>query len=1336
MRIQIKWGIAALAVGLVMLPWNSGAQSSGSGLKGRYVRVESRLKKATLSLAEVQVFSGGQNIALKGRASQSDTAFDGVASRAIDGNTDGHWGSRSVTHSAENVPLPAWEVDLGAEFPIDRIVVWNRTDSDMPKRLDHSRVVVLDKKRVPVWEALIEKAPDVSRAFAAADGKLLTSGKPVAEVVEYESDQDIVSAYEKKGTWTESVTNVIGKLHYAYRNLKALAPLLMRDFPRSADEIEFEFQSAPIFHNPGPKDVHELAVRYVQWGISNGPLRTKAMALAEQIQKPEDICKIRELLYESRRQAMELKLVEFFKPEAVQRAIHGFAASYPDRYKDADRLLKEATDVTAQVAAVKNDQDRLEVAAKIRTLMTNIYKRHPGIDFQELLYVRRALGSNNGLPQNYSVNSGLPKGGYLNSIVRGPLWQGEGETRTLLNGTEFLGDINLDYDGDRLMFSKSFEKEDYWSVMEMGVDGSNVKAVTPNDQKDIDYYDACYLPDGRRLFVGSTGFHGVPCVGGAIFVGNLHLMEKDGSIRRITFDQDNDWCPNVMPNGRVMYLRWEYEDTAHYFSRVLMTMNPDGTDQKEFYGSNSYWPNSIFYAKPLPGSSSKFAGIVTGHHGACRMGALVLFDVSKGRHEIDGAVQKLTCYGKPVENKVQDGLENDARPMFTHSRPLGNDLFLASASPDGNQPFMICLVDIYDNVFPVIASPTDHLFEALPLRKQVRPTLPMDRVVKTDRECTVFIASVYNGPGLEGVPRGKVKTLRVFSYDYSYRHHGGHDCIGMEGPWDPHNILGTVKVEDDGSTVFRAPANTPIALQPLDENGSALQLMRSWFVGMPGEMVSCSGCHEKQNSVVPARATIASRKTPQTITPWYGQRRGFAFEREVQNVLEEACVGCHNGQSAKKDKLGDPIPNFTFGKGQRWGSNSYSALHPYVRRNGPEGDYHLLTPLEFHASTSELIQILDKGHHNVKLTPEQRERLVTWIDMNVPFFGTWVEHGASKTYIQRRRECEKQFANIDFNPEEIVNPYEPADFQPVEPESAPAAPPTVKGWPFDAATAKTMQNEQPIEFDLGGGQKMKLVEIPAGEFVMGSNGETPAERPMNAVKIGQPFWMAATEVTMAQFQQFDPGFENGVYDMRWKDQTNRGYFMNQPDFPAIRVTWEKANAFCDWLSKKTGRKIALPTEAQWEWACRAGTNTPMNYGDFNTDFSTHANLADASLTQLVVVGVNPRPMKNPPPEMDYELRDKRFNDGVVHLAKVGSYLPNAWGLNDMHGNVAEWTRSAFRPYPYSDTDGRNNTTVDEQKVVRGGSWSQRQHRSTSSWRLGYPGWMKIYNVGFRVIVEK
>ena len=94
-----------------------------------------------------------------------------------------------------------------------------------------------------------------------------------------------------------------------------------------------------------------------------------------------------------------------------------------------------------------------------------------------------------------------------------------------------------------------------------------------------------------------------------------------------------------LENGRVIYTRWEYTDSAHYFSRVLMHMNPDGTDQKAFYGSNSYWPNSMFYARQIPGKPTQFVSTITGHHSNAKGGALCLFDVSKGRHEADGAVQ-------------------------------------------------------------------------------------------------------------------------------------------------------------------------------------------------------------------------------------------------------------------------------------------------------------------------------------------------------------------------------------------------------------------------------------------------------------------------------------------------------------------------------------------------------------------------------------------------------------------------------------------------------------------------------------------------------------------------
>ena len=95
----------------------------------------------------------------------------------------------------------------------------------------------------------------------------------------------------------------------------------------------------------------------------------------------------------------------------------------------------------------------------------------------------------------------------------------------------------------------------------------------------------------------------------------------------------------------------------------------------------------------------------------------------------------------------------------------------------------------------------------------------------------------------------------------------------------------------------------------------------------------------------------------------------------------------------------------------------------------------------------------------------------------------------------------------------------------------------------------------------------------------------------------------------------------------------------------------------------------------------------------------------------------------------------RFNDGGMITVDVGRYEPNAWGLLDMHGNVGEWTRSAYRPYPYDPSDGREDTLAVGTKAVRGGSWYDRPHRATSSFRLPYQPWQRVYNVGFRVVME-
>ena len=215
------------------------------------------------------------------------------------------------------------------------------------------------------------------------------------------------------------------------------------------------------------------------------------------------------------------------------------------------------------------------------------------------------------------------------------------------------------------------------------------------------------------------------------------------------------------------------------------------------------------------------------------------------------------------------------------------------------------------------------------------------------------------------------------------------------------------------------------------------------------------------------------------------------------------------------------------------------------------------------------------------------------------------------------------------------------------------------------------------------------------------------------------------------FRSFDPSHDSRYeHKGSWKfNEWDLGWPLNSPAQPVIRISQKEALAYCEWLSKLTGEKVTLPTEAQWEYAARAGTATPLFYGDTDTDFSKFANLADYNIRDLVYDVRD----QYPP---DLVPRDGRFNDGKLVTAKVGSYQPNAWGLYDMIGNAWEWTRSSYRPYPYSENDGRNSPAADATVVARGGSWYDRPQRARSAFRLSYPDWQKVYNVGFRVVIEE
>ncbi|MBL7219869.1 MAG: SUMF1/EgtB/PvdO family nonheme iron enzyme [Phycisphaerae bacterium] len=1034
--------------------------------------------------------------------------------------------------------------------------------------------------------------------------------------------------------------------------------------------------------------------------------------------------------------------------EPLRRAIGDLAASNGKKYPKGAEYLKRLDAIAKQLGEGKETPELTKQFAALRreALLSN-----PLLNFEKLLFVRRK--GKGGLVNNWQSNSSMRGTGYDNEIaVLSPV-SPDGEITTLFKpeGGKFVGDVDIEFDAEKMLFSMGAGSNGRWQVCEIDASGKNLRELPLIKEKDVNNYDACYLPDRNVMFTSTAPFIGVPCVKGSSHVTNMYLLQTaSGKIRRLTFDQDHNWCPTVLNNGRILYLRWEYCDIPHYVARILFHMNPDGTDQKEYYGSNSYWPNSTFFARPIPGDSTKFVGVISGHHDTQRMGELILFDTGKGRFEADGVIQRIPGYGKKVEPIIRDGLVRGSWPKFLHPYPLSDKYFIVSAQPTGRSQWGIYLVDVFDNMLLLKEMPGHVLFEPIPFRKTPRPQLIPSRIDTTRKDGVMYMTDVYGGRGLKGVPKGAVKKLRIFTYQFAYHGMGGQiNRVGLDGPWDVKRIMGTVPVEPDGSALFRVPANTPISMQPLDADGRAIALMRSWATVMPGETQACIGCHESQNDAPGTTPTAASRRKPSEIKPWYGSTRGFSFKREVQPVLDKYCVGCHDGKPRKGKRT---IPDFVareavhpkaasgaYNNGTKF-TPSYMALRSYVRAATIESDMHMLDPYEFHASSTALVQMLDKGHNNVKLDAEAWDRIITWIDLNAPAHGSWLEVvGDKKVTNQRQRRLAmlKLYASIDEDLEGIApEPAKPTAIIPKQMSAPKADKITARGWPFTPEQAAKLQNASAkgkMSIDAGEGVKLDLVWIPAGEFVMGSLTGHSDERPRAKVAIEKGFWIGTMEVTNAQYARFDSKHDSRLEhgDFLQFSTRERGYPVNGPTQPLCRVSWNSAMKFCDWLSKQSGKTVTLPTEAQWEYACRAGSAAPMSYGPTDTDFATLANLADKSLRKMDTLGWG-LPSGAVPP---WKPAVESVSDAHRVSAPVGSFKPNAWGVYDMHGNVGEWTRSLYKPYPYKDDDGRNAAGGTARRVIRGGSWFDRPKCATSSFRRQYEAHQKVYNVGFRVVIE-
>lgn len=1029
---------------------------------------------------------------------------------------------------------------------------------------------------------------------------------------------------------------------------------------------------------------------------------------------------------------------------------------------DAVKYLPILTELEQQVKQgfgniYSGDEAVLVNAEKAVANKRAILLANPLLNGDKILTVRYQLGNRDRramAPElgtqsnNWSNQESARRRGFNADIVELSNLRDEVQIRTIYkpDNTSSIADLKLHWDGDRAMFTQTMS-DNRWNVFEVKLNNGDCKKLIDNPEPDLEFYDGTYLPDGRIIANSNIGYQGVPCVNGSDPVGNMVLYTPQSkNLRRLTFDQDANWNPVIMNNGRVMYTRWEYTDLTHYYTRIVMNMNPDGTEQKALYGSGSMFPNSTFDVQPLPGYASAFVGIISGHHGVARSGRLILFDPAKARKGAAGMLQEIPHRNRPIVEEVKDRLVDGVWPQFIKPSPLNDTYFLVAAKLDKNDLWGIYLVDKFDNVTCLHKMEGEGYISPIAVRKTVTPPAIPDRVKLDDKQATVFIQDIYEGEGLKGIPRGTVKSLRLHAYEYAYvQTQSDHNWHGIQSGWDIKRMLGTVPVEEDGSVIFKIPANTPVSIQPLDKDGVAVQWMRSWLTGQPGEIVSCVGCHEDQNQIVIPKRVIASQKAPHALTPPEGGTRSFTFDLEVQPILDRACIACHNGEGKAFDLRGGKKDGKGYG-------TSYLNLHPYVHRQGGEGDMVVLYPYEYHPNTSELVRLLKKGHYNVQLTDAEWRKIYNWIDYNAPDKG-YFNANVLKSFpyqgydqIERRKQLTDKYAGgagVDWKKEIAdyaaqlknkgeIKPVMPKKVSPVKEKVL-----KVKGWPFAPDRVKEMladEKETVKVLEIAPGVQMTFVRIPAGEFVMGSYHGEPDTYPTTKVKIDKAFWMGELEVTNQQYNTIFPQHDSRYVDQQWKDHVVPGYPANKPEQPVIRVSYNDAMEYCKILSQKTGLNITLPTEAQWEWACRGGSDEDFWFGNLNADFGKKDNLADVTTNKFAVSGVDPQPMSPESPWYKYyTFLPKAANVDDGSLVQVGGkkYEANPFGLYCMHGNVAEWTCSDYVPYPYKE----NPKKVSEYKVVRGGSYIERPKYSTAYSRKGFYPYQCVFNVGFRVIIE-
>jgi len=567
-----------------------------------------------------------------------------------------------------------------------------------------------------------------------------------------------------------------------------------------------------------------------------------------------------------------------------------------------------------------------------------------------------------------------------------------GAVKTLVDAgkTGMTRDPDVYFDGSKIIFSMRRDITDNYHLYEVNADGSGLKQLT--SAKGVFDIDPCYLPDEHIVF--SSSREPKYCFCNRHIMGNLFRMEKDGAnIHQIGGNTLFEGHPNLMPDGRILYDRWEYVDRNFGDAQGLWVVNPDGTQHGIYWGNNTGSPGAKLEGRILPD------GLCLCIFAACHdrpWGALAIVDRSKG---VDGRAPVVRTWPAEAVKWVGDGDFDSfwrARPRYEDPYPLSEKYFLVARAVGNSEETAITLVDVFGNELELYRE-APGCFDPMPLGRRPRPPVIPVRRTYTDAPGKFYIQDVYVGTHMQGVNRGDVKYLRVVESGEK-RSWSPQGWIGQYGyapgsHWPPVNwadlgnkrVLGTVPVESDGSAYFECPSRGFVFFQLLDRNGRLIQTMRSGTMIQPGELQGCIGCHEDRIKQAPVNNNpIALLKPAHKLDGWHGASRFFSYMRDVQPVFDRHCVKCHDfGKPAGQKLLLCGDRSMTF-------AASYKALFLKHAINClGTGKAPILQPYTWGSTRSPIIERLDKGHQGIKLAPDEMDALVTWIDLNGPYYPTY-----------------------------------------------------------------------------------------------------------------------------------------------------------------------------------------------------------------------------------------------------------------------------------------------------------------------------------------------------------